>query len=283
MTRKHAKTRLWSILSCVQLFFALAFINYSVASDVYIHGVEEGQGISLSSGNICYIITAFHVVKLSPDITLIAPDRSMAKATLIKEFGEEIDIGVLNVSGNSSKICKGNTWPRIPDLSKIIEDSQLKGILMLREPDGSRISKIMEIDRYNDQRIYIRPISEKDAIVKGDSGGLFVVNRLPAGVLTEVDPINGEGTVIRQDFLYGFLRNMLERDRIIGEVDKLIGKSVIIKLYIRVPVGKKIYAITPDGRKIMLNVVKVHLDYASATYPMENYTPMKGDAIYEYN
>ena len=36
----------------------------------------------------------------------------------------------------------------------------------------------MEIDRYNDQRIYIRPISEKDAIEKAD---------LPPKIVYEID------------------------------------------------------------------------------------------------
>lgn len=284
MARKHLKNKIWLFISIASIALVLVNSRISNASDVYILAKEEGQGISLSSGSLCYVITAYHVVDDADDITLIAPDRSEVKAELIRQLGEDIDIGVLRVSGNSTQICSENKWPLISDLSEKLEEADLKGNLELRKDDGSRHSVRVVITDYNEnQYIKIRPLSAKDPIIKGMSGGLLVVNGIPAGILTEVNPNNGEGMVLREDFLYGFLRNYIEAHRLIGRVEELINKSVIIELNTEVPVGTKIYALTQGGSKIMLKVVNVEFEYARAQFLNSTSPLRKGDPIYEFN
>ena len=172
--------------------------------------------------------------------------------------------------------------PLIFDLSQQLEDAQLKGNLQLRTEYGNRWSIPVEIIGYKEHSyIFVRPFSTKDTIIKGMSGGLLVVNGIAAGILTEVNPDSGVGTVVRQDFLYGLLRFLLEDHTSIGKVEKLIGEYVVIELFREVPVGTKIYALTQSGRKIMLRILKVHLNYSSAQFLNETYTLGKGEFIYE--
>jgi hypothetical protein len=284
MPRKKLKNKKWLFISIGFIVFIVVNGRYLNASDAYIRAKEEGQGISLSAGSSCYVITAFHVVEDATNIVLIAPDRSEAKAELIEQLGGVLDIGVLRVAGNSTQICKENKWFFISDLSKKIEEAGLIGNLKLRKDNGSRQSFRVVITDYNENDyIKIRPLSENDPITKGMSGGLLVVNGIPAGVLTEVNPNNGEGTVLRNDYLYGFLRKYIEAHRLIGRVEELGNKYVIIELNTEVLVGTKIYALTPSGRKIMLKVVKVSFEYARAQFLNVTLPLKKGDPIYEFN
>ncbi len=285
MVKKRSAIKSWAVFMVVSFSLTLVFSRHSNASDVYIKGSEMGQGIALSSGNSCYVVTAFHVVEDAPgsNITLITSDRSEAQATIFRDYGSEIDIAVLHVQSNTTQICQGNKWPLIFDLSRKIEDALLKGNLETLEESGSRRSMSVQIVRYNEHNyIHIRPVSPHDEIVKGMSGGLLVVNGISAGVLTEVNPKTGVGKVVRQDFLNGLLQSLVEKHASIGKVEKLIGQSAIIELYAEVPVGTRIYALTQSGDKIILKVTKVHFNFASAKFSNGPQPLRKGESVYEY-
>ena len=78
------------------------------------------------------------------------------------------------------------------------------------------------------------------------------------------------------------LKSRLETHKSIGKVERLIGRYVIIELSKKVLVGTEIYALTQSGRKIMLKVAKVHLNYASAQFSKGTYPLVKGDPIYVF-
>jgi hypothetical protein len=284
MAQKKLENKNWIFIGIVFIAPLLVSGSHLNASDAFIRAKERGQGISLSSGSSCYVITAYHVVEDATNIVLVAPDRSEAKAELIEQLGRVIDIGVLRVTDNSTQICKENEFFFISDLSKNIEEAGLIGNLKLRKENGSRQSLRVVITDYNENEyIKIRPFYENDQITKGMSGGLLAVNGIPAGVLTEVNPNNGEGMVLRNDYLYGFLRKYIEAHRLIGRVEELGNKYVIIELNTEVLVGTKIYALTPGGQKFTLKVVKVNFEYARAKFLNATLPLKKGDPIYVFD
>lgn len=161
---------------------------------------NKGRGLAFSKGNECYVLTARHVVDPSTSIEIIGHQNKRASALIEEDFSD--DIAVLRITDNND-ICKNYQWP-VRDYFEDLVNCQ-EGFLILREETGGIGTIPVFLTRADNRFVTIRPRLSNDHISEMHSGSILIVKNKPAGILLTVSSQNGEGTVLRIDYIDGLI------------------------------------------------------------------------------
>ena len=168
------------------MMLAIALIsNPARGDDVFIRGVGEGRGYTRAKGPVCYVVTPAHVVRDSPEITIIGRNRRESAGILRQVFS--LDLAAIEVP-KSSLACATRESPKFGETQF---DSVSKGFLQMREEDGSLSRMPVIIRNVGVADIVVEPQSKRDQIHKGMSGAALMIDDARAGILMSVEDQHG--------------------------------------------------------------------------------------------
>src|SRR6185369_14263814 len=162
-----------------------------------------GQGISRPVGNVCYVISAGHVVRpIGGKVKLTTPS-GVVEGTVLKSEPPPYDIGV--VSATNSTPCSDSSWQDGSSVPQTLR--QDSGTLRTMGSDGTVTNIPVLVKRVGDLEIEIVPAHAGTQLLEGQSGSPLWIKDSLAGLLVTVAAHDGEyvGTVLRQDFVNRFL------------------------------------------------------------------------------
>src|SRR5688572_4885625 len=174
---------------------ALALVVSAPASGqgVFIQAAESGQGVLRARGSDCFVLTPLHVIGTTlGTIRVVGDQATEGKAELLREFPG--DLALLRLIDRGSLRC--DEWPPLSGFGAMLQ-TQTGGHLTTREPDGSRTLMQVGFRGMDAQRVFVRPSTTGDQLLKGMSGASLVINGALAGMLMSVE--NGDGNVLRLD------------------------------------------------------------------------------------
>jgi hypothetical protein len=178
------------------------------SGQVFVRALEDGQGLLRDRNGTCFVITPQHVIVDAYDVEVVTEGRLRADATVETEYPG--DIALLRVAGPSSLPCPP-FWDNPPDLSERLASME-EATVVSRNPDGSLHRRFVRIVGVDETSILLRPMAEGDALFKGLSGSLVLVDGRPAGMLQEVETEMGDGRAVRLDQLSNVVRSFFDVD-----------------------------------------------------------------------
>jgi hypothetical protein len=163
---------------------------------------RTGSAVLLKRGTDCFAITADHVVHAATGITLADIFNRHVGAFIEREY-PDADLVILEVEDHGRTICAQANWPsNIADIENVLQNAHAVGKLTMILADASSTAEIpVSINSYNGEQIVVSPSNTTASIARGWSGSSLYVSQRLVGILTDVDPTSGRGTVSRIDHI----------------------------------------------------------------------------------
>lgn len=146
-------------------------------------GDRAGQGVALSRGLECSVITAFHVVGDGVEPIHVTRDGRTSPATREMSF-PDMNLAVINVA-NPREVCREDAFLELDGLDQRLKQSSI-GVLKARNEDGSEHDIPVQLARWNVTRIYIRSLPGAEPLTTTLSGSPLFVGDMPVGILLSV-------------------------------------------------------------------------------------------------
>ena len=186
------------------IILALTFIftTKSVAQEVvYVSADQNGQGILRKVDNDCYLISPTHVIGHASEVNIIDSMRNEVIATVDSEYQPDISVSKLTHSSSCRSQWPSSKWIK-KELAKIEEAA-----IVTRQADGRIKRRYVLITEFDDVHIMVRPKYKDESLFQGLSGSALVKNERLLGQLMSIEANTNIGTILRQDYIDGILRN----------------------------------------------------------------------------
>jgi hypothetical protein len=177
-------------------------IRPASAQEVFIRvRSQEGRGLSLARGNLCFVVAPKHVTAdADAAVSVVASTQFRTEAVVHREFAD--DVALLQTNANPTGLC--STWTPPRELAVLL-GSGPSGTLRVREEDGSRRQIPVLVTRDGPEGFDVRAVDNRDVLTAGMSGSAVILKDSIAGMLVTVNTTTGEGRALRTDYIMNLL------------------------------------------------------------------------------
>lgn len=219
-----------SYFQCV-LVLALVVPGSADAQEVFLRsGPEQGRGLSRTLDKECFVITPRHVINPGVPTSVTFDNGASSNARVVREFEE--DIVILQVEKDNAVRC--TKWPKPSNNQDLLARPNQQGELVTRQSNGSLSRMRVQIVRFDDRFVLVRPWSINDAVVRGMSGSTFYVREKLIGMVgTVATDSSRDAKIYRLEYVSGLIGTFFERqalDQLHSEEDSLAALAALADL-----------------------------------------------------
>lgn len=197
----------------IALFALFVAADLSIAAPISIRtGQSEiGAGYSVARGSECFGITPLHVVEAQTEIVVSDSNGKSAPADLINRFAD-IDLAVLRIAARPDFQCAAD-WDDGAQIQGLIESAPLSSEKIHGRGSSTR-KYYLFTGHEGTMHFRMRPQAQGDRAAPGDSGSPVYAaptrdSKRIVGIIASVDATNGQVTVLRQDAIHSFVKDIV--------------------------------------------------------------------------